>query len=82
VIPLWVRNRTTKTQEITLSAVLPAVARRKAHREVYGGGEASRATRTKSLCPRLLKMAQEAGAQEISVHAEWNGQSIERSSSR
>ena len=78
VIPLWVRNRTAKTQEITLSAVLPA-----GWTTQSGAGEFTvaakqvAATRIEITLPALAENgAKKQEPQEVSVHAESNGQSI------
>jgi LmbE family N-acetylglucosaminyl deacetylase len=78
LIPLWIRNRTAKTQEITLSAVLPA-----GWRSESGTGKftvASKqvaAARLEVSLPALPESAaKKPESQEISVHAESNGQSI------
>ena len=78
VIPLWVRNRTAKTQEITLSAVLPA-----GWTTQSGAGEFTvaakqvAATRIEITLPALAENgAKKQEPQEVTVHAESNGQSI------
>jgi LmbE family N-acetylglucosaminyl deacetylase len=78
VIPLWVRNRTAKTQEITLSAVLPA-----GWTTQSGTGKftvAAKQVAAARIEVNLPAPAENGGKkpepQEISVHAESNGQSI------
>src|SRR5467141_4548759 len=78
VIPLWVRNRTTKTQEITLSAVLPAGCTTQSGTGKFTvAAKQVAATRIEITLPALAENgAKKQEPQEISVHAEWNGQSI------
>src|ERR1700687_3952010 len=78
VIPLWVRNRTTKTQEFTLSAVLPAGWTTQSGAGKFTvGGEQAAATRIEITLPALAENgAKKQEPQEVSVHAESNGQSI------
>jgi LmbE family N-acetylglucosaminyl deacetylase len=78
VIPLWIRNRTAKTQEITLAATLPA-----GWTALNGTGKFTvvakqvAATRIEITLPALAENgAKKPEPQEISVHAESNGQSI------
>jgi LmbE family N-acetylglucosaminyl deacetylase len=78
VIPLWIRNRTAKTQEITLAATLPA-----GWTALNGTGKFTvvakqvAATRIEITLPALAENgAKKTEPQEISVHAESNGQSI------
>src|SRR6267378_872734 len=77
VIPLWIRNRTTKTQEITLSALLPA-----GWTTQSGTGKftvAAKQVAAARIEVNLPAPAENGGKkpepQEISVHAESNGQS-------
>ena len=78
VIPLWIRNRTAKVQEVTLTVTLPAGW------TVQGGtGKFSiaakqvAAPRIEVNLPALAEKApQKADEQEIAVHTESNGQSI------
>ena len=78
VIPLWVRNRTAKTQELTLSAVLPA-----GWSAPSGTGKFTvaakqvAAARIEVSLPALVESGgKKPEPQEISVHADSNGQSI------
>jgi LmbE family N-acetylglucosaminyl deacetylase len=78
VIPLWVRNRTAKVQEITLTVTMPA-----GWTALSGTGKFSiaakqvAAPRIEVNLPALAEKApQKADAQEIAVRAESNGQSI------
>lgn len=78
VIPLWIRNRTPKTQEITLSATLPA-----GWTTQSGTGKFTLAA--KQVAAARIEVNLPAGAengakktepQELTVRAESNGQSI------
>jgi len=78
VIPLWVGNRTAKSQEVTLSAVLPA-----GWTTPSGTGRftvAAKQVAAARIEVNLPASAENGGKkpepQEISVHAESNGQSI------
>ncbi len=78
VIPLWIRNRTAKTQEITFAPTLPA-----GWTALNGTGKFTvvakqvAATRIEITLPVLAENgAKKTEPQEISVHAESNGQSI------
>ena len=78
VIPLWIRNRTAKTQEIMLSAALPA-----AWTTQSGTGKFTVAPKQVAAARIEVNLPAPAGnggkkpePQEISVHAESNGQSI------
>ena len=78
VIPLWIRNRTAKAQEVTLTATLPA------------GWTAQGGTGKFSVAPKQVaaprievnlpalteKEPKKTEAQEVVVHAESNGQAI------
>src|SRR6266478_1021766 len=77
-IPLWIRNRTAKTQEITLSAVLPADCTTQSGTGKFTvAAKQVAATRIEITLPALAENgAKKQEPQEISVHAEWNGQSI------
>jgi hypothetical protein len=78
VIPLWIRNRTAKTQEITLSAVLPAgwTAQSGTGRFTVAAKQVAVA-RIEVILPTLAENgAKKTEPQEISVHAESNGQSF------
>ncbi len=78
VIPLWVRNRTGKTQEISLAATLPAAW------TLQGGTGKFTVAAKQVAAPRIEIMlpafpeteTKNPEPQEISVHAESNGQSI------
>src|SRR6266851_1576050 len=78
VIPLWVRNRTGKTQEISLAATLPAAW------TLQGGtgkftvaARQVAAARIEIMLPAFPETeTKNPEPQEISVHAESNGQSI------
>src|SRR6266852_2202307 len=78
VIPLWVRNRTAKNQEITLSVALPT-----GWTTLDGTGKFTvaakqvAATRIEITLPALAENGgKKLEPQEISVHADSNGQSI------
>ncbi len=78
VIPLWIRNRTAKTQEITLSAVLPAgwTAQSGTGRFTVAAKQVA-AARIEVILPTLAENGgKKSEPQEISVHAESNGRSI------
>jgi LmbE family N-acetylglucosaminyl deacetylase len=78
VIPLWVRNRTAKAQEITLSGVLPAgwTAQSGTGKFTVAARQVA-AARIEVNLPALAENgAKKPEPQEISVHAESNGQSI------
>ena len=78
VIPIWIRNRTAKTQEITLAATLPAgwTAQNGTGKFTVVAKEVA-ATRIEITLPALAENgAKKTEPQEISVHAESNGQSI------
>ncbi|OLE48881.1 MAG: hypothetical protein AUG46_02225 [Acidobacteria bacterium 13_1_20CM_3_58_11] len=78
VIPLWVRNRTAKTQEITVSAVLPAgwTALSGTGKFTLGAGQVAAARIEVNLPGLEENKAKKTEPQEISVHAESSGQSI------
>ena len=78
VIPLWVRNRTAKTQEITVSAVLPAgwTALSGTGKVTLGAGQVAAARIEVNLPGLEENKAKKTEPQEISVHAESSGQSI------
>jgi hypothetical protein len=84
VIPLSVRNRTAKTQEITLSAVLPAGWTAESLPAQAGGmgkftvaAKQVAATRVEVNLPALAeKTTKKVEAQEVTVRAEANGQAI------
>jgi hypothetical protein len=78
VIPLWIRNRTAKNQEIALSAVLPVgwTTGNGAGRFTVVAKQVA-ATRIEITLPALAENgAKKQEPREISVHAESNGQSI------
>src|SRR5713226_2578969 len=78
VIPLWVRNRTGKTQDISLAATLPAGW------TLQGGtgkftvaAKQVAAARIEIMLPAVPETeTKKPEPQEISVHAESNGQSV------
>jgi LmbE family N-acetylglucosaminyl deacetylase len=78
VIPLWVRNRTAKTQEITLTVTLPAGWTAQSGTGKFSiAAKQVAAPRIEVNLPALAEKApQKAEAQEITVHAESNGQTI------
>jgi LmbE family N-acetylglucosaminyl deacetylase len=78
VIPLWVRNRTSKTQEITLSTVLPAGwTAQSGTGKFTAAAKQEAAVRIEVNLPALVEnSAKKTEPQEITVHAESNGQSI------
>jgi LmbE family N-acetylglucosaminyl deacetylase len=78
VIPLWIRNRTAKTQEITLSATLPAgwTTQSGAGKLTVAAKQVA-ATRVEVNLPAPAENAtKKTEPQEISVRAEANGQVI------
>jgi LmbE family N-acetylglucosaminyl deacetylase len=78
VIPLWLRNRTTKAQEITLTATLPAgwTAQSGTGRLTVAAKQTA-ALRIEINLPPLAENAPKKGEpQEITVHADSNGQTI------
>ena len=78
VIPLWVRNRTPKTQEITLSAALPAgwTAQSGTGKFTVAAKQVAAARIEVNLPTQAENGTKKTEPQEISVHAESNGQSI------
>src|SRR3989442_3064656 len=78
VIPLWVRNRTAKTQEITLSVALPTGwTTQDGTGKFTVAAKQVAATRIEITLPALAENgAKKLEPQEISVHAESNGQSV------
>jgi LmbE family N-acetylglucosaminyl deacetylase len=78
VIPLWVRNRTAKTQEISLTAALPpGWTAQSGTGEFTVAAKQVAAARIEILLPAVPETeAKKPEPQEISVHADWNGQSI------
>jgi LmbE family N-acetylglucosaminyl deacetylase len=77
VIPLWIRNRTAKAQEITLSATLPAgwTAQSGTGKFTVAAKQVA-AARIEVNFPALAENAKKTEAQEITVRADANGQSI------
>jgi LmbE family N-acetylglucosaminyl deacetylase len=77
VIPLWIRNRTAKAQEITLSATLPAgwTAQSGTGRLTVAAKQVA-AARVEVNFPALAENAKKIEPQEITVRADANGQSI------
>ncbi len=78
VIPLWVRNRTAKTQEISITASLPAGWTSQSGRGKFTvAAKQVAAARIEILLPAVPENeVKKAEPQEISVHAESSGQSI------
>src|SRR6266571_787704 len=78
VIPLWVRNRTAKTQEITLAVALPTGWTTQAGTGKFTvAAKQVVATRIEITLPALTENgAKKQEPQEISVHADSNVQSI------
>ncbi len=78
VIPLWIRNRTAKTQEITLSAALPAgwIAQSGTGKFTVAAKQVAAARVEVELPAPAENAAKKAGPQEVTVRAEANGQVI------
>jgi hypothetical protein len=78
VIPLWVRNRTAKSQEITLSTVLPAGwTAQSGTGKFTAAAKQVAAARLEVNLPALAENdAKKTAPQEVTVRAEANGQSI------
>jgi LmbE family N-acetylglucosaminyl deacetylase len=78
VIPLWIRNRTSKTQEIALSAVLPAgwTAQNGTGKFTVAAKQVAAARVEVSLPVLAENASKKPEPQEVSIHAESNGQSI------
>src|SRR5713101_6900769 len=78
VIPLWVRNRTAKTQEITLSAVLPAgwTTQSGTGKFTVAAKQVAAARIEVNLPAPAENGAKKPEPQEVSVHAGSNGQSV------
>ncbi len=78
VIPLWVRNRTVKTQEIALAATLPAGWTLQSGTGKFAvAAKQVAAARIEIFLPAVPENeVRKAEPQEISVHAESNGQPI------
>lgn len=78
VIPLWIRNRTPKTQEITLSATLPPgwTAQSGTGKFTLAAKQVA-AARIEVNLPAVAENGEKKAApQEITIRAESNGQSI------
>jgi LmbE family N-acetylglucosaminyl deacetylase len=78
VIPLWLRNRTAKTQEITLQATLPAGwAMQSGTGKFAVAAKQAAAVRLEVNLPALAENGpKKLEAQEVTIHAESNGQGI------
>jgi len=78
VIPLCLRNRTVKTQEITLTATLPAGWTAQSGTGKFSvAAKQTAAARLEVNLPGLAEnVPKKLEAQEVIVHAESNGQSI------
>ncbi len=78
VVPLWVRNRTAKTQEITLSSALPAgwTIQSGTGKFTVGAKQVAAARIEVNLPAPAENAGKKPELQEVSVHAESNGQSI------
>jgi hypothetical protein len=77
MIPVWIRNRTAKAQEIALSATLPAgwTAQSGTGRLTVAAKQVA-AARVEVNFPALAENAKKTEAQEITVRADANGQTI------
>ena len=78
VIPLWVRNRTGKAQEVSLTASLPAgwMLQSGAGKSIVAAKQVA-AARIEVMLPAVPETeTKKPEPQEISVHANSNGQSI------
>jgi LmbE family N-acetylglucosaminyl deacetylase len=78
VIPLWMRNETAKTREISLSAALPAGWTLQSGTGKFNVGPMQvAAARIEIMLPMVSETEQKkAEPQEVSVHAEASGQTI------
>jgi len=78
VIPLWVRNRTGKAQEVSLAASLPAGwALQSGTGKFTVATKQVAAARIEVMLPAVLETeTKKPEPKEISVHADSNGQSI------
>ena len=78
VIPLWIRNRTAKAQEITITATLPAGWAAQSGTEKYSvAAKQVAAARLEMNFPALAENGpKKVEAQEVTVRVESNGQSI------
>src|SRR5215469_916958 len=77
-IPLWIRNRTPKAQEITLSATLPAgwTVDSGAGKFTVGARQTAAARIEVNLPPLAQDAAKKPEVQEVIVRAEANGQAL------
>jgi LmbE family N-acetylglucosaminyl deacetylase len=84
MIPLWVRNRTAKTQEITLSAVLPAgwTAQSGTGKFTVAAKQVASARIEVNLPAPVENGSKKQEPQEVTVHADSNGQSVGESKLR
>ena len=78
MIPLWVRNRTAKTQEITLSAVLPTgwTAQSGTGKFTVAAKQVASARIEVNLPSLVENGSKKQEPQEVTVHADSNGQSV------
>jgi LmbE family N-acetylglucosaminyl deacetylase len=78
VIPLWIRNRTVKTQEITLSAALPAgwMAQNGTGKFTVAPKQVAAARVEVDLPAPAENKAKKAELQEVTIRAVVNGQAI------
>jgi len=78
VIPLWIRNRTAKAQEVTLSATLPAgwTAESGTGKFTTGAKQTAAARVEVSLPAPVEKPEKKPEAQEVTIRAQANGQAI------
>jgi len=78
VIPLWIRNRTPKAQEITLSATLPAgwTVDSGAGKFTVGARQTAAARIEVNLPPLAQDAAKKPEVQEVIVRAEANGRAL------
>ncbi len=78
VIPLWIRNHTAKTQAITLSVVLPAGRRAQSGtgKLAISAKQVSSARIEINLPAPAENGAKKPEPQEVTVHADSNGQSV------
>jgi len=78
VIPLWIRNRTPKAQEITLSATLLAgwMVDSGAGKFTVGARQMAAARIEVNLPPLAQDAAKKPEVQEVIVRAEANGQAL------
>jgi LmbE family N-acetylglucosaminyl deacetylase len=78
VIPLWIRNRTAKTQQITVTATLPAGWTTQSGTGKFSvAAKQTAAARVEVNLPALAENGpKKLEAQEVTVHAESNGQNV------